>query len=159
MDHISATDSGTDYKKFQLTYIFKCVLNEPSSELWWARWCGKKNQSFRVRETKVQISLLKLITLMIWGKYFSIGRGIITPIHLGGGVWIIPITRGCYWKLISGWGHGWEMSCKEQQSPVPPRIVPPKIPTVFTIKNFSPSVSSVVRIVIGIPTFKAKGEV
>lgn len=51
------------------------------------------------------------------------------------------------------------MSCKEQQSPVPPRIVPPKIPTVFTIKNFSPSVSSVVRIVIGIPTFKAKGEV
>lgn len=39
----------------------------------------KKNQSFRARETEVQISPLKLITLMIWAKSFSIGSGILLP--------------------------------------------------------------------------------
>lgn len=68
----------------------------------WATWCGKKKQTFRVRETEVRISPLKLITLMIWGKSFSTGSGILPPIHLGGGVWIIPITGGRYWQLVGG---------------------------------------------------------
>lgn len=46
MGHISATHSGTKNEIFQLTYRFKCVLNEHSSEGWWARWCGKKEPEF-----------------------------------------------------------------------------------------------------------------
>lgn len=59
----------------------------------------KKNQSFRVRETWIQISPLKLTPAMIWGKSFSTGRAITPWVEVFG---VITMTEEWFWQLVGG---------------------------------------------------------